>query len=285
MIKMNYRMTFHSEIINRAQMKKLHKFFGLFLILLTLSTVQAQEIPVQPNPPHLVNDLAGIMTPEQVQQLESRLVAFNDSTSTQIAVVTLKSLNGYTASEMAERIGTSWKVGQNKYNNGMVILIKPKIGNEKGEAFIATGYGLEGKLPDATCKRIVDEVMIPEFKNGDYVAGINVGALTVMKVATGEYKDGSFGAKRGRGEKSPIVPFVILIIMAFIVMRGFRGRGNHHSIGHNIPIWPFLFMGGLGGFGGGSNNNSGGGFGGGNSGGFGGFGGGGFGGGGAGGSW
>lgn len=283
---MNYRMTFHSEIINRAQMKKLHKFFGLFLILLIVSTVQAQEIPVQPNPPHLVNDLAGIMTPEQVQQLESRLVAFNDSTSTQIAVVTLKSLNGYTPEEMAQRIGETWGIGQKKYNNGMVILIKPKIGNEKGEAFIATGYGLEGKLPDAICKRIVDEVMIPEFQKGNIVGGINAGALTVMKVATGEYKDGSFAPKHGgRGGKSPIAPFIILIIMAFIVMRGFRGRGNHHSIGHGMPLWPFLFMGGLGGFGGGGNNDSGSGFGGGDGGGFGGFGGGGFGGGGAGGSW
>ena len=89
-----------------------------------------------------------------------------------------------------------------------------------------------------------------------------------MKVATGEYKDGSFGAKRGREEENLLSPpFIILIIMAIIVMRGFRGRGNHHSIGHNMPIWPFLFMGGLGGFGGGSNNDSGGGFGGGNSGG------------------
>jgi len=279
-------MTFHSEIINRAQMKKLHKFFGLFLILLIVSTVQAQEIPIQPNPPHLVNDLAGIMTPEQVQQLESRLVAFNDSTSTQIAVVTLKSLNGYAPAEMAQQIGDKWKIGQAKYNNGIVILIKPKIGNEKGEAFIATGYGLEGKLPDAICKRIVDEVMIPEFQNGNLVAGINAGALTVMKVATGEYKDGSFAPKRGgRGGKSPIAPFIILIIMAFIVLRGFRGRGNHHSIGHGMPLWPFLFMGGLGGFGGGGNNDSGSGFGGGDGGGFGGFGGGGFGGGGAGGSW
>jgi len=279
-------MTFHSEIINRAQMKKLHKFFGLFLILLIVSTVQAQDIPVQPNPPHLVNDLAGIMTPEQVQQLESRLVAFNDSTSTQIAVVTLKSLNGYSASEMAERIGTTWGVGQKKYNNGIVILIKPKIGNEKGETFIATGYGLEGKLPDIICKRIVQEVMMPEFQNGNIVGGINAGALTVMKFATGEYKDGSFAPKKGsRRGKSPITPFIILIIMAFIVMRGFRGRGNHHSIGHGMPLWPFLFMGGLGGFGGGSNNDSGSGFGGGDGGGFGGFGGGDFGGGGAGGSW
>jgi uncharacterized protein len=284
---MNYRMTFHSAIINQILMKKLNKFFGILLILLTFSVVNAQEIPKQPQPPHMVNDLAGIMTPEQVQQLESRLVAFNDSTSTQIAVVTLKSLNGYSAADMAQRIGHSWAIGQKKYNNGLVILIKPPINGEKGEAFIATGYGLEGKLPDVICKRIVDEVMIPQFQKGDYVAGINAGALTAMKVATGEYKDGSFAPKRGRRDgKSPIVPFIILIIMAFIVMRGFRGRGNHHSIGHNMPIWPFLFMGGLGGFGGGGNDNSGGGFGGGDSGGgFGGFGGGDFGGGGAGGSW
>jgi uncharacterized protein len=187
---------------------------------------------------------------------------------------------------MAQRIGHSWAIGQKKYNNGLVILIKPASGSEKGEAYIATGYGLEGKLPDIICKRIVDEVMIPQFKNGDYVAGINAGALTAMKVATGEYKDGSFAKKTGvKGGRSPFTPLIILIVMAFIVMRGFRGRGNHHSIGHNIPIWPFLFMGGLGGFGGGGNDNSGGGFGGGDGGGFGGFGGGDFGGGGAGGSW
>jgi len=280
-------MTFHSAIINPVVMKKLTKYFGIIIILLTFTAVKAQDIPAQPQPPHLVNDLAGVMTPEQIQRLEATLVAFNDSTSTQIAVVTLKSLNGYSASEMAERIGTTWAIGQKKYNNGMVILIKPKTASEKGDVAIATGYGLEGKLPDIICKRIVDEVMIPEFNKGDYAAGIDVGALTVMKVATGEYKDGSFGAKpRGRGGKSPIVPFIILIIMAIYIMRGFRGRGNHHSIGHGMPIWPFLFMGGLGGFGGGSDNNGGGGFGGGDSGGgFGGFGGGGFGGGGASGSW
>ena len=100
-------------------MKKLHKYFGIILILLTVSTVRAQDIPVQPQPPHLVNDLAGIMTPEQIQKLEATLVAFNDSTSTQIAVVTLKSLNGYSASEMAERIGNhmgSWSEEIQQWN-------------------------------------------------------------------------------------------------------------------------------------------------------------------------
>ena len=276
-------MMFHSVIIKPAVMKILNNFFGILLILLIFTSVQAQDIPKQPQPPHLVNDLAGVMTPEQIQKLESRLVAFNDSTSTQIAVVTLKSLNGLTANDMAQRIGASWAVGQKKYNNGMVILIKPKTAGERGDAAIAAGYGLEGKLPDVICKRIVEQVMIPAFKQNDYAAGIEAGTVTVMKFATGEYKDSSFAAKK-KG-KSPIVPLVILIIMAIIVMNGFRGRGNHHSIGHNMPLWPFLFMGGLGGFGGGSGNNEGGGFGGGDGGGFGGFGGGGFGGGGASGSW
>lgn len=275
-------MMFRSAIIKPAVMKILNKFFGVILILFIFNTIQAQDIPKQPQPPHLVNDLAGVMTPQQIQQLEARLVAFNDSTSTQIAVVTMKSLNGYTANEMAERIGNLWTVGQKKYNNGMVILVKPQTAGERGDVAIATGYGLEGKLPDVICKRIVKQVMIPAFERNDYAAGIEAGTVTVMKFATGEYKDSSFGAKK-KG-KSSFVPLIILIIMAIIVMRGFKGRGNHHSIGHKMPLWPFLLMGGLGGLSGGSRS-SGGGFGGGDSGGFGGFGGGGFGGGGASGSW
>jgi uncharacterized protein len=280
---MNYRMMFHSAIIKPVVMKKLNKYFGIILLLLIISSVSAQEIPAQPQPPRLVNDLAGVMKPEQIQQLEATLVKFNDSTSTQISLVTVKSLNGTTASDMAVSIGNTWGVGQKKYNNGIVILIKPKTPGEKGDAAIATGYGLEGKLPDAIARRIIDNVMIPKFSDGDYAAGIDLGAQSVMKVVTGEYTDKSFGPKNpGRNGKSPAVPFIILIIMAIVIMSGFRGRGNHHSIGHGMPLWPFLFMGG---FGGGGGSNSGGGFGGGGGGGFGGFGGGGFGGGGASGSW
>jgi uncharacterized protein len=261
-------------------MKTIKNIFGILLLLFTSLNLSAQDIPQQPTPPRLVNDLASILSPDQTQQLEYQLKKFNDSTSNQIAIVIVKSLNGLTANDMAQQIGSKWAVGQKKYNNGVVILIKPKSATEKGEAAIATGYGLESVLPDATCKRIVDQIMVPAFKQGDYYAGIAAGSIYVMKFATGEYKDSSFAKTKSKKAPVFILP-LILIIMGFIVMRGFKNRSNHHGIGHNVPIWPFLFMGG---FGGGSGN-SGGGFGGDDGGGFGGFGGGDFGGGGASGSW
>lgn len=273
-------MKFHSVKTKPPVMKTIKNILGTLLLLILSFNLSAQDIPKQPNPPRLVNDLAGILAPDQLQKLESQLRVFNDSTSNQIAVVTVKSFNGLTANDMAQQIGSKWAVGQKKYNNGVVVLIKPKTATEKGEAAIAAGYGLESVLPDATCKRIVDQIMVPAFKQGDYFAGITAGTTYVMKFATGEYKDNSLGSKKKAKKPIFILP-LILIIMGFIVMRGFKNRSNHHGIGHNVPIWPFLFMGGFGG----GNENSGGGFGDSDGGGFGGFGGGDFGGGGASGSW
>ena len=113
------------------------------------------QIPQRPSPPCLVNDLANVFSEEQRQELEQELVAFNDSTSNQIVIVTVNDLAGYDKMTFAQQIGETWGVGQKKQDNGIVILLKPK--NEtKGEVFIAAGYGLEGALPDAICKRIVE---------------------------------------------------------------------------------------------------------------------------------
>jgi uncharacterized protein len=129
-------------------------------------TLAAQDIPVRPDPPKLVNDLAGLLSADEIATLEKKLVQFDDSTSTQIVVVTVKSLNGYDKNDFAQRLGQKWGVGQKKNNNGVVILVKPKYPGEKGEASIQTGYGLEGVLPDITCKQIVDHEMIPKFAQG-----------------------------------------------------------------------------------------------------------------------
>ena len=193
---MSCRMRFHSAKTKLPAMKTLKKSIGVLLLLLLSINLSAQDIPQQPNPPRLVNDLAGLLKPDEVQKLESQLREFNDSTSNQIAVVIVKSFNGLTANDMAQQIGHKWAVGQKKYNNGVVILIKPKSEGEKGEAAIASGYGLESVLPDATCKRIVDQIMIPAFKQGNYFAGIDAGSTYVMKFATGEYKDASLAPKK-----------------------------------------------------------------------------------------
>jgi len=267
--------------------KSFYKFFCLLFIFSgLLITSKAQDIPARPDPPRLVNDLAGVLTSDEIQKLETRLVAFNDSTSTQIVVVIVKSLNGYDKNDFAYRLGQSWGVGQKGKNNGAVVLVKPKYQNEKGEASIQTGYGLEGSIPDILAKRIVDKEMIPNFVEGNYYKGIDAAISTMIGLVKGEFTADQY-TKRSREKSSPfamLIPLIIIVVV-FIMIRGNRARG--YSVGKNLPFWTaFWLLGSMGRGHGGSWNNftsGSGGFGGG--GGFGGFGGGSFGGGGAGGSW
>lgn len=261
----------------------------LGFLFLFQTPLMASDIPKRPNPPRLVNDFAGILTQGEQNTLEYKLRYFNDTTSNQIVVVTVKSLNGMQPYEFATKLGEQWGVGQKKFDNGVVILIKPKYGNNLGRAFIATGYGLEGALPDATCKRIVDSEMIPSFRNGDYYGGINKAVDVVMKIASGEISAKGYNKMHQKTVPyAGLVPFFVFILI-WLLMR--VSNAHSYSVGNRgTSFWTALFLGSLlgGGWNRGNWNNfsGGGGFGGGGfGGGFGGFGGGGFGGGGAGGSW
>lgn len=267
-------------------LKRTHIFWLLMGFLFLFQTsVFASDIPKRPNPPRLVNDFAGILTPNEINTLEYKLRYFNDSTSNQIVVVTVKSLDGLQPYEFATRLGEQWGVGQKKFDNGVVVLIKPKQGNSRGRAFIATGYGLEGALPDATCKRIVDNEMIPSFRKGNYYEGINKAVTVVMKIASGEIS--AKGYNKAHPKSVPyagIVPIFVFILIWILIK---ISNAHSYSVGNRgTSIWTALFLGSMLGGGmhrGNWNDFSGGG--GGFGGGFGGFGGGGFGGGGAGGSW
>lgn len=261
------------------------------LLFITLSS-GAQMLLQRPEPPRLVNDFAGLLQPSEVQSLENKLVAFNDSTSNQIAVVIVNDLQGYDRSSFAYRVGKEWGVGQSDFNNGLVVLIKTKSSSSDGQVFIATGYGLEGAIPDLACADIIDREMLPRFRDGDYYGGLNAATDVLMALASGEYSYESYG--RGSGEVSsgfiPGIVFLIIIIVLIAVISS--GKSNNRHIRRTgadaIPFWLLMSMlgGGRshGGSWGGFSGRGGGGFSGG-GGGFGGFGGGGFGGGGAGGSW
>jgi uncharacterized protein len=258
--------------------------FFLSFFLFSFS-VFAQDIPERPNPPRLVNDLANVLSDQEEQQLESELVQFNDQTSTQICIVTLPSLNGMEISDLSFKIGEKWGVGQKGKNNGIVIVFKPKTGNEKGAVYVAVGYGLEGVIPDALVNRnVVDYEMIPRFKENDIYGGLSAGAKVIMSLASGEYTAEAY-QKKTSGKKSEkggggFMLVVIIIIVLISLFKG--GRGGGYSSRGSLPFWLALGLLGGGNRGGGSF----GGFsGGGGGGGFGGFGGGSFGGGGAGGSW
>jgi uncharacterized protein len=257
----------------------------LFLFVFTFS-VFAQDIPERPNPPRLVNDLANVLSDQEKQQLESELVQFNDQTSTQICLVTLPSLNGMEISDLSFKIGEKWGVGQKGKNNGIVIVFKPKTGNEKGAIFIAVGYGLEGVIPDGVANgKIIDKEMIPRFSKGDIYGGFSAGTKVLKSLALGEYTADAYQKKSG-GKKSEKGGggFILVILIIIVLVSLFKGgKGGHYNSGGSLPFWLALGLLGSGRGGGSFGGFSGGGDGGG--GGFGGFGGGSFGGGGAGGSW
>jgi len=280
---MNFRTRF--RLGNSKNMKKLILILTAFVF--SLSTF-AQDIPGRPSPQRLVNDLAGVLTTEQANQLERELVDFDNRSSTQIVVVTVPTLDGYDKAEYAFRLGESWGVGQKGKDNGIVVLFKPKTAESRGEIFVAVGYGLEGVIPDATANRdIIEAEMIPRFKNGDIYGGLSAGTKVLMALASKEFTPEQYHEKvSGNGGGGAVGGLVFFIIIAIIVSL-FGRRRSYYTGGSSLPFW--LLMGSMmsnnhhrgswGNFSGGSGGFSGGG------GGFGGFGGGSFGGGGAGGSW
>lgn len=250
------------------------------------------QIPQKPNPPRLVNDFAGVFTPQQAAALEDSLVRFSKRTSNQVTIVTVNDLAGMEASQFAYEIGEKWGVGSSKLDNGVVLLIKPK-NKTKGQVFIATGYGVEGVLPDASCSRIINNEMIPSFKIDDYFGG-TVKALNVIlpvlakEYSVEEYENADFD-NMIRAFMLVIAGMVLVFVIIFLLSKdqdnrndrngnsGTFGGGNNGTSGDDIAA--AVLLGSL--LGGRSYRRSGGG----SFGGFGGFGGGSFGGGGAGGSW
>ena len=264
------------------------KFAILFLLLFTISICHAQRIPNRPSPPRLVNDFTNTLTANQVNNLEYKLRNYNDTTSTQIAVIFINDLQGTTAADFAYQIGEKWGVGT-KENNGIVILVKPK--NEtKGEVFISVGYGLEQYVPDALAKRIIENQMIPAFRYNDYYGGVNNAIDSIIKLASGGFSSDSDDEDAAFAALMIIIIGMIIMIL-YISLIG-KASTTISSKRDDTSFWKTLFWlsllnnashrhhnhhnhwndfsGGSGGFGGG---------------GFGGFGGGSFGGGGAGGSW
>jgi uncharacterized protein len=252
--------------------------FATFLLLVLFSF--GQDFPERSNT--LVTDYTNTLSSEQKSSLETKLVAFDDSTSTQIAVVILKSVGDYEIADYGVQLGRKWGIGSKDKNNGILVLVA--LGDRK--ITIQTGYGAEGALPDVIAKEIIENDIKPYFKTGNYYEGLNAGTNSLMKYMKGEYKS---DRKRQQNNGSGGIPIVLIIVIVIIIMifRNSGGGGNQiiDKRGSTSPFW-WLLLGqamsgghhrgnGWGGFSGGS----------GGGGGFGGFGGGSFGGGGSSGSW
>ena len=209
------------------------KRIALFLALWWSAVLALAQIPPAPNPPRLVNDLARLMTDEQVEQLEQRLVDFNDTTSNLICVVTVNSLNGMEASEFAYEIGDQWGVRSKETdkNNGVVILIKPKTRSEQGEVYIAVGYDLEPVLPDSYASRISNDIMIEHFKENDYYGGVQAALDEMMPILAGEITIDELEEAHKKEQRQALLASVLVVlgIIALVFFLGIISGAKKYS--------------------------------------------------------
>jgi len=251
------------------------------LFLFTIPLSFADDFPERSNT--LVTDYTSTLGPQEQMALEQKLVAFNDSTSTQIAIVILGSVGGYDISDYSVQLFNKWKIGQEKKNNGVLIL----VAKEDRKMWITTGYGIEGVLPDALCRRIVDRDIRPNFRANNFYGGLDQATSSIMSIVKGEFTAEDY-LKRGKRQGTPWFPILLFFIIFIVVIFSKVTRTRRYARTNNLGFWAAWALlnaasnrshGSWGGFSGGGGWGSGGG------GGFGGFGGGGSGGGGAGGSW
>ena len=258
-------------------------FFISILLFLISSITQAIDLdkPLfeQKVVSSLVQDYTNLLSEKQQKELEIQLNQLSNKTSTQILFVTVPSLLGYDKNDYAAQLGEAWGVG-GKENNGVVFLIQPKTKNSKGQISIQVGYGIEPLIPDAVAKRIIENEIIPAFKQGKYFSGVLKAIQTIEKLTAGEFTAEQY-LKQHQKKGNSLRAILIMLFLGIVFFLRFRSARSY-AIGHNLPFWMILGMMSSSRGGGFSNFSSGeGSFGGG----FGGFGGGSFGGGGAGGSW
>ncbi len=247
----------------------------LLILVFILSGMYANAqftIPDKPSFQTSVYDYADVLNPSEEKELESKLIRYSDSTSTQIVVISVEDLKGEDIGILTPKWAQEWGIGQEKEDNGILILLSKK----DRKIWIAPGYGVEERLTAGINGELTRNIIIPEFKAGSYYKGLDKGADAIFKVLQGKYK-----GSRKKESNFPIGIIVVVVVFLVLVFSKRNSGGNGGRSG-GLDLGDMIILSSLGrsggGFGGGSFGGGSGGFGGG-------FGGGGFSGGGAGGSW
>jgi len=262
------------------QFTKRFKLLFLFFLVFSGFIYAQREIPPKPSEETSVYDEADILSSSEESQLKQKLINYADTTSTQIVIATIESLQGEYEGVYAAEWAQEWGIGQSEKDNGLLILVAE---NDR-KIWITTGYGLEEYMTDARSKQIIEQIILPEFRNGSYYNGLDAGTTAIFQILDGSFE--GTPQRRGQSKGIPVqllvMGIILLVIIVSLANKNKGGRnGGRRSAGGTFLDAVILSSLGRGTFGGGSSGGGfvgGGGFGGG-------FGGGGFGGGGAGGSW
>jgi uncharacterized protein len=210
-----------------------------------------------PRPQGYVTDTAGMLSHATVLRLDQALQAFEQSDSTQIAVLTVSSLQGEPLEEYSLKVAENWGIGQKGKDNGALLL----IARDDHKLRIEVGYGLEGRLTDLLTGRIVDNEIAPRFKQGDFDGGVTAGVAAMMEAVRGEYQ--GTGRSTQKHRRNPFGLLATLLFFGPFLLGIFRPRSSRYRRG---GFWIGGGGFGGGGFGGGGGfSGGGGGFGGGGS--------------------
>lgn len=238
--------------MERLHCRRWHRVLGVFLALgLWAGTALPLEAPALSG---RVNDTAGLLSAGAVRRIEALLKDLEQTDSTQIAVLTVPSLEGDSLEDFSIRVAERWKVGRKGFDNGAILLIS----RDDRKIRIEVGYGLEGRLTDLTAGRIIRERIAPEFRAGRFDQGVLAGVAAMAEAVRGEFKappgpaPGEMGALSG-----DLFPFLILFVfLVFALGRVSRRLGTvaggalapflgHMAIAPGIPYLAVLAAAGL----------------------------------------
>lgn len=224
------------------------RLLGLLLVLFAPFARAAETIP--PAPRNHFNDYAGIIAPATARQLDAELTQFERDTSNQLVVAIFPHMQSDSSIEdYTVRVFQAWKVGLQGRNNGAVLFIF----SQDRKLRIVTGYGLEGALPDARCKQIIENEITPHFRSGDFTGGAAAGTRALMAAAKGEYRGTgrsvAEGNRSGGSSVGGLLPMVMLMLLIVFILR--KARSGSVVYGRSGRISPWISTGGWGGGGGG----------------------------------
>jgi uncharacterized protein len=245
-------------------MTRAAKLSSLALWLAALAAPAAEVIP--PPPARHFHDAAGLVSAATAERLDRQLADFERTTSSQVLVTVFPKMQSDSALEdYTRRVAESWRVGQRAKNNGAVLFVF----RDDRTVRIEVGYGLEGAMPDALAKRIIEDEIVPRFRRGDFEGGLSAGVNAILAATRGEYRGtGRTTAERARARRAnwwPVVVIGVFILLSILTQRQrgtvYTGRGARRALGG----WGWLSAGGgsRGGWSGGGFRGGGGSFGGG----------------------
>jgi uncharacterized protein len=212
--------------------------------VLRAAPLPAADVPIPSAPAQHFNDYATLVSPGDAERLDAKLRDFEKESGNQVVVAIFPKLPSPSLDDFTVRTAEAWRVGRGKDDNGVVLFVFVEDRKTK----IEVGYGLEHRIPDALAKQILQDVLQPRFREGQYTAGLEAAVDALLAATRGAYTPPPTSSRRrSKGLVQSLYPFLLLLFLMWLASRHSKG-GRRGSGGWSSAGW----YGGGGGWSGGS---------------------------------